>query len=159
MERISFAIGRPVAGHPESSVTLGGGAPVVIQTMCNTDTRDVDATVAQIHRLEQAGCEIIRVAVFDETAADAVRGIREQIHIPLVADVHFNYRLAIQAVENGVDKLRINPGNIGADENVKAVADKCRAAGVPIRIGVNSGSVEKELLAKYGLCQIGRAHV
>ncbi|MBO4555741.1 MAG: flavodoxin-dependent (E)-4-hydroxy-3-methylbut-2-enyl-diphosphate synthase, partial [Elusimicrobiales bacterium] len=102
--------------------TIGGDSPISVQSMCNTDTRDVEATVNQIHRLEQAGCEIIRVAVFDEAAAAAIKGIKEQIHIPLVADVHFNYRLAIAAVENGVDKLRINPGNIGSPERVRMVA-------------------------------------
>ncbi len=105
------------------NVQIGGGAPVSVQSMCNTDTRNVDATVEQILRLEKAGCEIIRVAVFDEAAAEAVKGIRERIHIPLVADVHFNYRLAIKAVENGVDKLRITPGNIGSAERVRMVAE------------------------------------
>lgn len=132
------------------NVQIGGGAPVSVQSMCNTDTRDVEATVSQILRLEQAGCEIIRVAVFDEAAADAIGAIRERIHIPLVADVHFNYRLAIAAVENGVDKLRINPGNIGSVDRVRMVADCCKAHQVPIRIGVNGGSLEKELRAKYG---------
>ena len=128
---------------------IGGGAPVSVQSMCNTDTRDVAATVEQIHRLEAAGCEIIRIAVFDQKAATAVKAIREQIHIPLVADVHFDYRLAIQAVENGVDKLRINPGNIGSVDRVRMVADCCKAHQVPIRIGVNGGSLEKDLLALY----------
>ena len=131
------------------NVQIGGGAPVSVQSMCNTDTRDVEATVAQILRLEQAGCEIIRVAVFDETAAEAVRAIKDRIHIPLVADVHFNYRLAIAAVENGVDKLRINPGNIGSAERVRMVADCCKAHHVPIRIGINGGSIEKEFLSLY----------
>ena len=130
-------------------VQIGGGAPVTVQSMCNTDTRDVAATVAQIHRLEAAGCEIIRVAVFDKDAAEAVRPIREQIHIPLVADVHFDYRLALRAVENGVDKLRINPGNIGGVDRVRMVADCCKAHHVPIRIGVNGGSLEKGLLPLY----------
>ena len=123
------------------NVQIGGGAPVSVQSMCNTDTRDVDATVEQIQRLEQAGCEIIRVAVFDNAAAEAVKEIKNRIHIPLVADVHFDYRLAIRAVENGVDKLRINPGNIGSEERVKAVADCCKAHRVPIRIGINGGSI------------------
>lgn len=131
------------------SVQIGGGAPVSVQSMCNTDTRDVEATVSQIHRLEQAGCEIIRVAVFDETAAAAIKPIKEQIRIPLVADVHFNYRLAIAAVENGVDKLRINPGNIGSPERVRMVADCCKAHHVPIRIGINGGSIEKQFLPLY----------
>lgn len=130
-------------------VRIGGGAPVSVQSMCNTDTRDVEATVSQIHRLEDAGCEIIRVAVFDQRAAEAIRGIRDRIRIPLVADVHFDYRLAIRAVENGVDKLRINPGNIGSEERVRMVADCCRAHGVPIRIGVNGGSLEKHLRERY----------
>lgn len=131
------------------NVQIGGGAPVSVQSMCNTDTRDIDATVEQILRLEQAGCEIIRVAVFDEAAADAIAGIKERIHIPLVADVHFNYRLAIKAVENGVDKLRINPGNIGSAERVRLVADCCKAHHVPIRIGINGGSIEKQFLLLY----------
>ena len=131
------------------NVQIGGGAPVSVQSMCNTDTRDVEATVSQILRLEQAGCEIIRVAVFDEAAADAIGAIRERIHIPLVADVHFNYRLAIKAVENGVDKLRINPGNIGSADRVKRVADCCKAHHVPIRIGINGGSIEKQFLPLY----------
>ena len=133
-------------------VPVGGGAPVTIQSMTNTDTRDAQATVAQILRLEAAGCEIVRSAVFDMNAARALRAIVDGIHIPLVADVHFDYRLAIAAVENGCKKLRINPGNIGSHERVRLVADACRDHGVPIRVGVNSGSVEKPLLEKYGLC-------
>ena len=132
------------------TVRIGGGAPVSIQSMCNTDTRDVSATVAQILALEAAGCEIVRVAVFDQKAADAIAAIRPQIHIPLVADVHFDYRLAIRAVENGVDKLRINPGNIGDASRVRAVADCASAHHIPIRIGVNGGSLEPELRHKYG---------
>lgn len=131
-------------------VPLGGGAPVTIQSMCNTKTEDVAATVAQIHRLEEAGCQIVRVTVPTMEAAKAVSAIREQISIPLVADIHFDHRLAIEAAERGADKIRINPGNIGGAENVKAVAETCRRRGVPIRIGVNGGSLEKELLAKYG---------
>ena len=131
------------------NVQIGGGAPVSVQSMCNTDTRNVEATVEQILRLENAGCEIIRVAVFDEAAADAIKKIKERIHIPLVADVHFNYRLAIRAVENGVDKLRINPGNIGSPERVRMVADCCKAHRVPIRIGINGGSIEKQFLPLY----------
>ena len=131
-------------------VPIGGGAPVSIQSMCNTKTDDVDATVAQIHRLEDAGCEIIRVAVPDMPAAEAIGKIKAQIHIPLIADIHFNYRLALACAERGIDAIRINPGNIGAPENVRAVADACRARGIPIRIGVNGGSLEKGLLAKYG---------
>ena len=131
------------------NVQIGGGAPVSVQSMCNTDTRDVETTVRQIKRLEAAGCEIVRVAVFDEKAAEAVRAIKTQIKIPLVADVHFNYRLAIKAVENGADKLRINPGNIGSADRVKAVADCCRAHHVPIRVGINGGSIEKAFLPLY----------
>ncbi|MBO3279912.1 flavodoxin-dependent (E)-4-hydroxy-3-methylbut-2-enyl-diphosphate synthase [Intestinimonas butyriciproducens] len=131
-------------------VPVGGNAPIPIQSMCNTRTDDVAATVAQIKRLEAAGCEIIRVAVPDMAAARAVGAIREQISIPLVVDIHFDYRLALEAVAAGADKVRINPGNIGAPERVKAVAQVCRVRGVPIRIGVNGGSLEKPLLAKYG---------
>ena len=131
-------------------VAVGGGAPVSIQSMCNTKTDDVAATVAQIHALEDAGCEIIRVAVPDEDAAKAVDKIKEQIAIPLIADIHFNYKLALMCAERGIDALRINPGNIGGEDRVKAVVDCCRAHKVPIRIGVNGGSLEKELLAKYG---------
>ena len=131
-------------------VPVGGGAPVSIQSMCNTKTDDVAATVAQIRKLEHAGCEIIRVAIPDEAAAKAVDKIKEQIHIPLIADIHFNYKYALMCAERGIDAIRINPGNIGAEENVKAVADACRSRSIPIRIGVNGGSLEKELRAKYG---------
>ena len=131
-------------------VALGGGAEISIQSMCNTRTEDVEATVSQIHRLEQAGCEIVRVTVPTMEAAVAISAIREQIHIPLVADIHFDHRLAIEAAERGVDKIRINPGNIGGEENVKAVAEVCRRRNIPIRIGVNGGSLEKEILAKHG---------
>ena len=131
-------------------VPVGGGAPVSIQSMCNTKTDDVAATVAQIRKLEDAGCEIIRVAIPDEAAAKAVDKIKEQIHIPLIADIHFNYKYALRCAERGIDAIRINPGNIGAEENVKAVADACRSRSIPIRIGVNGGSLEKELRAKYG---------
>ena len=132
------------------TVPVGGGAPVAIQSMCNTDTADVTATVEQIHWLEEAGCEIVRVAVPDMDAAKAVGKIRSQIHLPLVADIHFDYKLALQCVDSGIDKIRINPGNIGSEERVKAVADACRKNGIPIRIGVNGGSLEKPLLRKYG---------
>lgn len=132
------------------NVPVGGGAPVSVQSMCNTPTENVAATVAQIRRLEAAGCQIIRVAVPDMNAAKALGNIKEQIHIPLVADIHFDYRLALEAVAAGVDKVRINPGNIGAPERVKAVANACAAKNIPIRIGVNGGSLEKDLLAKYG---------
>lgn len=131
-------------------VAVGGGAPVTIQSMTNTKTDDVAATVRQIHQLEAAGCQIVRVAVPDMAAAKAVGAIREQIHIPLVVDIHFDYRLALECVAAGCDKVRINPGNIGGEDRVKAVADACRQKGVPIRIGVNGGSLEKPLLAKYG---------
>ena len=129
---------------------IGGGNPVLIQSMCNTKTEDVKATVGQILRLEQAGCEIIRVAVPTMEAAAALKEIKQQIHIPLVADIHFDYRLAVAAIENGADKIRINPGNIGSRERIKAVVDQAAERGIPIRVGVNSGSLEKEILAKYG---------
>ena len=132
------------------NVAVGGGAPVSIQSMCNTKTDDVEATVAQILRLEEAGCQIIRVAIPDEAAALAVDRIKEQIHIPLIADIHFNHRYALMCAERGIDAIRINPGNIGAEANVKAVAEACRQRNIPIRIGVNGGSLEKELRAKYG---------
>ena len=129
---------------------IGGGNPVLIQSMCNTKTEDVAATVGQILKLEAAGCDIIRVAVPTMEAAAAIRQIKKQIHIPIVADIHFDYRLAIAAIESGADKIRINPGNIGAKERVKAVVDKAAEYGIPIRVGVNSGSLEKPLLEKYG---------
>lgn len=132
------------------AVPVGGGAPIAIQSMCNTKTADAAATVAQIHALEAAGCEIVRVAVPDMAAADTVGAIRRAIHIPLVADIHFDYKLALRCVEQGVDKIRINPGNIGSHDRVRAVADACREHGIPIRIGVNGGSLEKDLLEKYG---------
>ena len=131
-------------------VVIGGGAPVAIQSMCNTATEDVAATVAQILRLEQAGCQIIRVAVPTMEAAAAIGAIKKAIHIPLVADIHFDYRLALRCAAEGVDKIRINPGNIGSHERVRAVAETCREHRIPIRIGVNGGSLEKALLAKYG---------
>ena len=131
-------------------VPVGGGAPVTIQSMTNTRTDDVAATVAQIRRLQTAGCQIIRVAVPDMAAARAVGAIKEQISIPLVVDIHFDYKLALECVAAGCDKVRINPGNIGGEERVKAVAQACRQRGVPIRIGVNGGSLEKPILAKYG---------
>ena len=131
-------------------VPVGGGAPVTVQSMCNTHTDDVEATVAQILRLEEAGCEIIRVAVPDMAAARAVGAIRERIHIPLVVDIHFDYKLALESVAAGADAVRINPGNIGDADRVKAVAQACAGKNIPIRIGVNGGSLEKELLAKYG---------
>lgn len=131
-------------------VPVGGGAPVTIQSMTNTRTDDVPATVDQIHRLEEAGCQIIRVAVPDMAAAKAVGAIKAGIHIPLVVDIHFDYKLALACVEEGCDAVRINPGNIGGEDRVKAVAEACKARNLPIRIGVNGGSLEKPLLAKYG---------
>lgn len=131
-------------------VPVGGGAPVTIQSMCSTKTHDIPATVEQILRLETAGCEIVRVAVPDMAAAKAIGAIKNQIHIPLVADIHFDYKLALECVAQGVDKIRINPGNIGGEERIKAVADACRERKIPIRIGVNGGSLEKELREKYG---------
>ena len=131
-------------------VPVGGGAPVTIQSMTNTRTDDVTATVNQILRLEEAGCQIIRVAVPDMAAAKAVGAIKARIHIPLVVDIHFDYKLALACVEEGCDAVRINPGNIGGEDRVKAVAEACKARHLPIRIGVNGGSLEKPLLAKYG---------
>ena len=132
------------------NVLVGGGAPVSIQSMCNTHTDDVNATVEQIRRLAAAGCQIIRVAVPDMEAARAVGAIKERVDIPLVVDIHFDYKLALEAIAAGADKVRINPGNIGGEDRVKAVADACRLRNIPIRIGVNGGSLEKGLLAKYG---------
>lgn len=132
------------------NVKIGGNNPVAIQSMCNTKTADVIATVKQIHELEAAGCEIIRVAVPNPEAAEAIAEIKKQINIPLVADIHFDYRLALKAIESGVDKLRINPGNIGSEDRIKAVVEAAKAKNVPIRIGVNSGSLEKDILEKYG---------
>ncbi|MCI1654378.1 MAG: flavodoxin-dependent (E)-4-hydroxy-3-methylbut-2-enyl-diphosphate synthase [Lachnospiraceae bacterium] len=132
------------------SVTIGGGHPVAIQSMTNTKTEDVAATVAQIQALTAAGCDIIRCAVPTMEAARALRQIRKQIGIPLVADIHFDYRLALAAIENGADKIRINPGNIGSLDRVRAVTEAAAAAGIPIRVGVNSGSLEKPLIEKYG---------
>lgn len=129
---------------------MGGGAAVSIQSMCNTPTEDVNATVRQIQRLEQAGCEIVRVAVPTEEAARAIPSIKTAIHIPLVADIHFDYRLALLCVDGGVDKIRINPGNIGSKDRVRAVADACRERNIPIRVGVNGGSLEKDMVQKYG---------
>lgn len=129
---------------------IGGGQPILIQSMCNTKTEDVKGTVAQILELERAGCEIIRVAVPTMEAAESLKKIKEQIHIPLVADIHFDYRLAMAAIEHGADKIRINPGNIGARERVQAVVDKAKERQIPIRVGVNSGSLEKSLIEKYG---------
>ncbi len=132
------------------SVAIGGGAPVSIQSMTNTPTHDVEATLAQIRALASAGCEIVRVAVPDERAALAVGALKAGSPVPLVADIHFDYRLALISAEQGIDKIRINPGNIGGADRVEAVAKACMERGIPIRIGVNGGSLEKELLAKYG---------
>ncbi len=129
---------------------IGGGNPVLIQSMCNTKTEDSASTIAQILELERAGCDIIRVAVPTMEAAESLKAIKKAIHIPLVADIHFDYRLAIAAIECGADKIRINPGNIGSEERVQAVVDKAKEYGVPIRVGVNSGSLEKHLIEKYG---------
>lgn len=131
-------------------VAVGGGSPVKIQSMCNTSTEDVCATIEQILELEKAGCEIVRVAVPTMEAAQALEKIKKKIHIPLVADIHFDYRLAIAAIEHGADKIRINPGNIGSEERVRAVVEKAKEYKIPIRVGVNSGSLEKALLEKYG---------
>ena len=129
---------------------IGGDNPILIQSMCNTKTQDVAATVTQINELAAAGCDIIRVAVPDMDAAKAISEIKKQISIPLVADIHFDYRLAIAAIENGADKIRINPGNIGSTDRIKAVVDAAKAKNIPIRVGVNSGSLEKNLVEKYG---------
>lgn len=132
------------------NLTIGGNNHVVIQSMCNTKTKNVEATIKQINALEQAGCELVRVAIFDKEDAYAIKEIKKGIHIPLVADIHFDYKLALIAIESGIDKVRINPGNIGSIEKVKAVVDACKEKHIPIRIGVNGGSLEKEILEKYG---------
>ena len=132
------------------SVAIGGGAPVSVQTMTNTDTRDVAATLAQIRRMAEAGADIVRVSVYDEACAEAVRALVDGSPVPLVADIHFDHKLAIRSIENGIAKVRINPGNIGGEANVRALADCLKQHRIPVRIGVNSGSIEKEILAKYG---------
>jgi (E)-4-hydroxy-3-methylbut-2-enyl-diphosphate synthase len=132
------------------NLTIGGNNEVVIQSMCTTKTHDVEATVAEIKRLEEAGCQIVRIAVPDERAALAIPEIKKQINIPLVADIHFDYKLALLAIEGGIDKVRINPGNIGRREKVEAVVNAAKAKGIPIRIGVNAGSLERHILEKYG---------
>lgn len=132
------------------NLTIGGNNHVVIQSMCNTKTKNVEATIKQINALEQAGCELVRVAVFDKEDAYAIKEIKKGIHIPLVADIHFDYKLALIAIESGIDKVRINPGNIGSIEKVKAVVDACKEKHIAIRIGVNGGSLEKDILEKYG---------
>ncbi|MBW2634612.1 MAG: flavodoxin-dependent (E)-4-hydroxy-3-methylbut-2-enyl-diphosphate synthase, partial [Deltaproteobacteria bacterium] len=148
---MSFPINRKkTAKISIGDVEIGGTAPVAVQSMTNTATADVVATVSQIRRLTKAGCEIVRVAVPDEASAQAIRRIKQDIAIPLIADIHFNHRLAIASVEAGADGLRINPGNIGSRRKIKAVADCARDRDVPIRVGVNSGSLEKEILEKHG---------
>lgn len=132
------------------SLALGGGNPVWVQSMTNTDTRDADKTLAQIRALADAGCDLVRVSVYDEDCAKAVRTLVDHSPVPLVADIHFNHRLAIMAAENGIHKLRINPGNIGGEAHVRELADCAKAHHIPIRIGVNSGSIEKDILARYG---------
>ena len=132
------------------NVQIGGNDHVVIQSMTNTKTKDITSTVRQILELEKEGCEVIRVACLDLDDAKAIKGIKEKIHIPIVADIHFDYKIALQAIESGVDKVRINPGNIGDKEKIKSVVDACKEHHIPIRIGVNSGSLEKDLLQKYG---------
>lgn len=132
------------------TVKIGGENPISIQSMTNTDTRDADATIAQIKRLEEAGCDIVRVAVPDIKAAKNIAKIKSSVNIPIIADIHFDYKLALEAIEQGVDGIRINPGNIGSIERVKMVVEKCKERNLKIRIGVNGGSLEKELLKKYG---------
>lgn len=132
------------------NLLIGGGNPVVIQSMTNTTTSNVEATVAQIKKLESAGCQMVRMTINNEEAAKAIGEIKKRVNIPLCADIHFDYKLALLAIENGIDKLRINPGNIGSDENIKAVVEKAKEKNIPIRIGVNSGSIEKHILEKYG---------
>lgn len=131
-------------------IKIGGSNPVAVQSMCNTDTRNTKATIAQILRLEKAGCEFVRVTVPDMAAAEAIKEIKKRINIPLVADIHFDYKLALEAIRSGIDKIRINPGNIGSDEKVEAVVKACKEKNIPIRIGVNVGSLEKEIEKKYG---------
>lgn len=132
------------------NLEIGGNNNVIIQSMCNTKTKNVEETVKQILELENAGCEMIRVACLDEEDAKAIKSIKEKIHIPIVADIHFDYKIALAAIEAGVDKIRINPGNIGSKDKTKAVVEACQKKNIPIRIGVNGGSLEKELLKKYG---------
>lgn len=132
------------------NIKIGGENPIIIQSMTNTNTADIDSTVKQIKELENVGCELVRVTVNTPVAAEAIKEIKKKINIPLVADIHFDYRLALKAIENGVDKLRINPGNIGSDENVEKVVKLAKEKNIPIRIGVNSGSIEKNILEKFG---------
>ncbi|MBC8229721.1 flavodoxin-dependent (E)-4-hydroxy-3-methylbut-2-enyl-diphosphate synthase [bacterium] len=132
------------------NLTIGANAPISVQSMTNTDTRDVSATLAQINRLEEVGCEIIRVAVPNMSAAESLKAIKQEMTVPLVADIHFDYRLALKVIDGGVDKLRINPGNIGSEDRVKAVVKAAKSRGIPLRIGVNAGSLGDELIEKYG---------
>ena len=147
-------------------VQIGGQDKVVIQSMTNTRTKDIKSTVEQIIKLEEAGCEIIRVACLDEEDAISIKEIKKQIHIPIVSDIHFNYRIALEAAKAGVDKIRINPGNIGSIDRVKQVVDVCKERRIPIRIGVNSGSMPKDILKKYndkptakGMVESGLRHI
>jgi len=132
------------------NVTIGGQNSVVIQSMTNTKTKDVESTVKQINALEKAGCQIVRLAVFDEDDAYAIKSIKKQVNVPLVSDIHFNYKLALISIQNGIDKVRINPGNIGSEDRIKEVVNACKLARIPIRIGVNSGSIEKHILEEFG---------
>lgn len=132
------------------NITMGGSDDIIIQSMCNTLTKDYQATINQIHQLEKVGCQMIRCSVLDQQDAKCLKIIKDNIHIPLVADIHFDYKLALIAIESGVDKIRINPGNIGSKENVRKVTEKCKEKHIPIRIGINSGSIERDLLTKYG---------
>lgn len=147
------------------NVFIGGKHRISVQSMTNTDTRDVQATIQQINRLEEAGCDIARVAVPDAEAADAIKNIKKSIHIPIVADIHFDYRIAIRSIENGADKIRINPGNIGDTDNVKRVAQLAKSRGIPIRIGINSGSLDRSILEKYngvtaeGMVESAQKHI
>ena len=132
------------------NLNIGGNNPIIIQSMTNTNSADVEATVKQINELEKVGCQLVRMTINNVKAAEAIKEIKKRVNLPLVADIHFDYRLALLAIENGIDKLRINPGNIGSDENVKKVVEAAKEKNIPIRIGVNSGSIEKEILEKYG---------
>jgi len=156
---------RPTKPIKLGTLQIGGGAPIIVQSMTKTDTRDVPSTISQIKRLEKAGCEAVRVAILDKEAAKAIKSIKKEIRIPLIADIHFDWRLAIEAVKNGADGLRINPGNIGDRLRMKKVVSAAKDMGIPIRIGVNAGSLEKDLLKKYGhptaeaLVESARRHV
>lgn len=143
-------IRKPTRKIRVGGIYIGGDAPITVQSMTNTDTRDAAATIEQIKRLEEAGCDIVRVAIPDGEAADAVKTIKKAAAVPVVADIHFDYRLALECIKNGADKIRLNPGNIGGRDRVQKVVEAAREAGIPIRIGVNSGSVEKHILEKYG---------